>query len=601
MRRFLSERIGLLLTLVLYTLSLPIKWVAATWMPFDFDTVPVLARGADWLAGGTFPAVGTLSSVAAYNFPALPWLHIPAQLFTEDAFFVILSTMLVFNLIATLAMYGMGRVLGGPAVGILAAALFTFGETGVSSAYTAWAQLLLPGFYALTLLCLFLWITQERGVYLAWSGVLATLAIMTHFSAILLLPAMFLVALLADVRWPPGWLLGGTALCLALLAPYLIFDAEQDFANLRAFLAQEVRVDPTMMDLYGQWKPGSEAVPPAEPIIRHDKGVGSTLLVAQPTTEPRLASIAEQLLQELQTVPQKMLAGTIVPFQVGWQAVPSWVMPLRWLPFVLYAVGVLEIIRRTFRAMLQVARRKLPLREIPARLRETPAGRALLVLLFHLVLLAGLVITGNSTQRTYFIGLLAPQLLIAGYAGWRLLHLRGLRVVVIMGVVLFAGINAVERVGRVVQHDYSTPTLFNASIYRHVSAVADAIAADWQGDADALVVSYDLLPEMRVFWWVPAWHSVDDGYRMGMHVDFLLHFEHGLRNLNRDPVGEVVPFDYLVVTAEGFERYADRPVMVLHEGPLMVLQPSPDAVAQSSVECTKRMEAESRVQDACAY
>jgi len=91
MRRLLNPW-GLAL-LALLLLSLPVKLASARLMPFDLDYAPVLRLGHEFLRGeGPFPVYGTLSSVAAYNWPMLPWLQMPALALTDSPFWAILLT-----------------------------------------------------------------------------------------------------------------------------------------------------------------------------------------------------------------------------------------------------------------------------------------------------------------------------------------------------------------------------------------------------------------------------------------------------------------------------------------------------------------------------
>ena len=142
---------------LLIAASIGVKLVAAQLLVWEADYVPLLSRGTAWLDGGAFPAVGTLSSVAAFNLPFLVWLQLPALLLTRHVPTVLIGTQLAFNLLATLAVYRLGSDLIDERAGMIAALLFTYSQVGISSAYTAWAQLLLPGFCVFFVYCLYRW------------------------------------------------------------------------------------------------------------------------------------------------------------------------------------------------------------------------------------------------------------------------------------------------------------------------------------------------------------------------------------------------------------------------------------------------------------
>ncbi len=255
------------LLLLIFCLSLPVKLIAAQNMVWDIDIVPVVARGQAWLEGGAFPVYGTLSSVAAYNMPFLVWLHLPALIITDDVQIAMLMTLLVFNAIGTLYCYLAGAALFQPRTGIIAAALFTFSEISVSSSYIAWAQLLLPVFFIAVFYHVWQWRIRAQGRHLALAGIFATAAFMTHFAAIMLFPAMLIVALVSRARWQWRSLLVGAGVCLLLLAPYVRFQVERDFVDLRAFLT---RTSPI----------------PAEVLAEYEQTIGQQLPAASATQRP---------------------------------------------------------------------------------------------------------------------------------------------------------------------------------------------------------------------------------------------------------------------------------------------------------------------------
>ena len=254
---FLKQH-GLFILILL--ISLPIKCATAQNMPWDIDIVPVVSRNVEY----PFPPVGTLSSVAAYNLPMLEWLHLPAQWLTGDVWWTIFLTMLTFNLLSTTAVYTLGRSMFNQRVAIIAAVLFTFSEVGISSSYTAWAQLLLPGFFAMVMMSLWLWYKQENGFWLAAAGVLSTAAFMTHFSALLLYPAMLAFAIVTRAKWQFKWLAIGTIAVLLMLTPYLMVQIDRDFIDLKAFASQELLVSDDVLAQYEIYKPGYTVAPVVE-------------------------------------------------------------------------------------------------------------------------------------------------------------------------------------------------------------------------------------------------------------------------------------------------------------------------------------------------
>jgi len=161
--------------------SAALKLYASRLLAWEVDYVPVLARGQTWLDGGAFPVVGTLSSVGAFNMPFLVWMQLPALLVTRDVRLVLVGTQLSFNLLTTCILFRLGGELFDRRAGLLAAMLFAFSNVGITGAFTAWAQLQLPGFFALFAYFLFRWKRENRDWQTALCLLITTAAFMTHF------------------------------------------------------------------------------------------------------------------------------------------------------------------------------------------------------------------------------------------------------------------------------------------------------------------------------------------------------------------------------------------------------------------------------------
>jgi 4-amino-4-deoxy-L-arabinose transferase-like glycosyltransferase len=576
-----SPRITYTLLLIIILLSLPIKLAAARNMQWDIDIVPVLSRSVEY----TLPPVGTLSSVAAYNMPMLVWLHTPALHLTHNPYLTILLTLLIFNVLSTLAVFGIGASMFNGRVGLIAAILFTFSEVGISSAYTAWAQLLLPGFYVMTFFFLWQWRKHEKGIYLALAGILATAAFMTHFSAILLYPAMLIFALVSRAKWQWKWLIGGVVACLLMLMPYLIFEAQHDFVDIRAFLKQDSRVAPDILAQLQYLKPESGRLPREQETAT---SAPDNVPSEQSSSTQQHSAIKprwQRALEFVLSIPTQYLNGLQLAFVTNLRALPQVFRPVLFVPMLLFVLSslwsvwqfVCEMSGKTPLstsaaqwATCVTSRRQE--RGVGGEVIATLHGRILLLLLFVLTIISGLIVTRSIEQTTYFMGLLSLQTVIAAVAFHSDRLPRWGMILGIVLVVMYAGVSTADRIARLLQHDDTQYSPFNVSLYRHVAETVDYIAADWQGD-DTLTISYDIMPEVRNLWWVAAWHSIDPSYRMGMNFDFLLSYEHGLNNTNADPIGYIAEADYFVVYEPGLLRFNLDDYTIAQFGTIYVLKP----------------------------
>jgi len=438
-------------------------------------------------------------------------------------------------------------------VGLLAAGLFSFSESGISGAYIAWAQLLLSPLFALTFAALWRWLDDgpRAGLWLAACGLLATIAFMIHFSAIMLYPSMLLVALLRGARWRWRGLLLGSLLSLALLAPYLAFQAERGFVDLRAFLTRTTAASPEAMQAASAYKP--ENIGQALPTEPQDQ---PTPPAPDQAAAPAESSRAERALGFALSVPRWVVQGLGLAFSYGGT-------PLTSLAYGLLAAcfGVAAL---------------LALGRLAAwAARRGPLDDAALLLIGLLVVALGLIATRATpeAQASYYSGFVGLQLLLAVVGGWQLAArwpAQRIPALLLLGLLL-AGLLGAERLARVAQHDESAFTPQNAWLLPRMDAAMAWIAADWQGQG-APRIAYDFMPQMSVFWWVGAWHTVDESYRMGMSYDYLLWARTGWRNPNQHPYGQDEQADYLITYEANLSRYPQAQAQARAFGALRVLR-----------------------------
>jgi hypothetical protein len=550
-------------------------------MGWDMDFVPVIANGLRWLEGGAFPAYGTLSSVAAYNMPFLVWLHLPALWLTRDPYATMLLTLLAWNALGTAYAYWAGKNLLDERVGLIAAALFTFSEVGVSGSYTAWAQLLLPTFYLLVWVHVERWRNTERGRHLALAGIFATAAMMTHFSAVLLYGALLLFALITRARWQWRWFMGGSAVCLALVAPYLAFQVERDFVDLRAFLTRQSTIPREVMAQFEQYSYNAPPSTPAEPA---PLSAAPTLTNLNGTPEPPSREL--RALYFVLSIPEQTLQGFLLFAQTSYGLFNTVLVLLFGSAL---ALGVYRL-----------GQQRWHYPTLTERLSRSDGGRALLLAGFCGVLIVGLIVTraSPSAQATYYLGLVGLQMVLVAYGlvllvdvnlarhaaplptdqintttpalrkqGW------GVRFVLVLIVLTYCFAQGAERIGRRIQHDDSAYTVQNVWLYRHIAATTDYLAAQWGANPTPPRIAYDLLPDLPMFWWIPAWHTVDPLYRLGAPYDFLLYVRQGIVNANQDPIGSIDQPDFIVTYTISLARYDLTQYRQRQFGTIVVLQP----------------------------
>lgn len=547
------------LLLLFWSLSAAVKVSLAYAIVFDYDVVPVVSLGWDWLHGGLFPLHGTLSSVAAYNMPGLVWLHLPALMITDSPFLAIVLTLLLVNMLGTFAVCALGQEVVSRRVGLGAAVIFTFSETSFSASTIDWAQLVLPSLYVWVALALFRWWRTGHGGWMVLAGGLAVFALMVHFSAVLLLPVCGLFWLVSGARLRGRWLLVLAGVSGLLLAPYLMFQTTRDFRDLRAFVARTLQIDRTVQQevqtevarlAYEQ----TAGLPP-QSATRPDAALSSPPTAPfVPISRPLLARLTTYLVR----LPREVAAVLHQQSYIGANVSPANPPPLAGLHegLALFArISLLAVLAGALMGWLQSVKRT---RRLARPQRSSRSGRVLLLALLPGAFVAGLLVLRvyPTEQPTYLAGLQGWTTVLVA-VGWvwaleRLLTPRLTNAVLLTGLIIIALAGSFTYTQRRI---LGRVNLFpQATYYGTLVAAADFIAQQ-AGDAATVTIRYELWPEQRGYWWVPAWSLVDDRYRLGMALDFVLRVEHGLVNTNTDAYGRADQPDFVVTYATDPQAY----------------------------------------------
>ncbi len=572
--------------LILLLISVGVKLYASQLLVWEVDYVPVIARGQTWLDGGMFPAVGTLSSVAAYNMPFLTWMQIPVMIFTHDVAVILIGTQLLFNILATWFVYRLGNEMFTPTIGFVGAILFTFSETGLSSSYTAWAQLLLPGFYVMVMYSLFRWKLDNSTLYVAMAWIISTMAFMTHFSAILLYGVIIVLWLI--MRFPLNWrgLIIGVVVSASLLSPYMLFEVERDFVDLKAFFTRQTTISSDVLADYAYLKPENQGQSNSPSAATDNQSASDIPTQAEPKPQ---SSRLERGVAWVLSMPMQVIGGLRLVFTNDLRSLREYYPILHSISLILRSLleisfwaGIVLAIYRYSRAVqmryqtfpdhqrLWTHRIKLAVNTLTG----TTAGRNLIILLFVLGIIAGLILVraGYDQQATYYTGLFSLQFVMCAYGMIELTEIRGYTGRVMLLVLLLISLGAFDRITRVANHDVTVYSPFNIALYSSINSATTWIADDWT-DSDTITVSYDFMPEMAGQWWVAPWNTIDDSYRMGMAYDYLLMSYHGLENRNTDPIGQVDNADYIVTFQAGVADYDSNDYQIEQFGAIFVLKP----------------------------
>ena len=167
-----------------------------------------------------------------------------------------------------------------------------------------------------------------------------------------------------------------------------------------------------------------------------------------------------------------------------------------------------------------------------------------------------------------------PQILIIAYGvfvpRWpKRAMVHGIAWIALASLVFFRSADSLARMHRAL----------NADTKSGREEVAMTIGEDMRraGRREA-AIRYDFLPERPAWCWVVSYSALHARYYIGVQYDYLLETQYDVTNSAKTPDGWVDDPDYVVVVAEGMDRYkgdGHRFRVLLDAGGHLVLQPRP--------------------------
>lgn len=220
---------------VIAVLALYLRWENLHLAEFSYDQAWSLNRAREFLRQGSFPFHGEISSLGVPHGPVEIYLLVVPLLVSSDP---LVATAFV-GLLQTMAVIGTfllcRRAFGSALVGLVAAGLYAVNPWALHFARKLWPPSVLPLFALLLLAALYLGAVERRPRWVVAAFGLAAAMAMTH-------PAGFVFALTTVLVAVACWrVLGlrtvglGVLVALLVASPYLVFDAQQGFAFLRAY------------------------------------------------------------------------------------------------------------------------------------------------------------------------------------------------------------------------------------------------------------------------------------------------------------------------------------------------------------------------------
>jgi hypothetical protein len=231
---FTEKRLLFLLCVIVFVIAFILRMAQPDLVEFKRDEATVARLGQAIAYEGYRPVVGVDSSVGIDNLPLTLYLMAIALRIHPDPLVAVIFTTLL-NASAVILCYWLTHHLFGTPSALLATALFAVNPWAILYGRKIWCRTM-PLFtlgFIISLIAVFVW-----GKRWALVGAFISLAALLglQLEGIAFIPVLFLAILLYrdKVSWKP--LILGLVICGLLLLPYILFDAKQDWENLRGLL-----------------------------------------------------------------------------------------------------------------------------------------------------------------------------------------------------------------------------------------------------------------------------------------------------------------------------------------------------------------------------
>jgi len=196
----------------------------------------------DWVNGGQLPLAANKASVGALNPPFVEYL-IALPLFIKRSLLSPIVFQSILNLTAIPIIYWACKRFFDRKVALFAAALFAFNPWVVYYSRFIWNPNHIPFFATLLLVSLWLYLDEQKPIYLILSFVWLSIITQLHLGSLVMVPVVGLILLVFGRRWWRGRLwttfwpfLAGILLLVSLYIPYLLFERAVGFQDIRSLL-----------------------------------------------------------------------------------------------------------------------------------------------------------------------------------------------------------------------------------------------------------------------------------------------------------------------------------------------------------------------------
>ena len=199
------------------------------------DQVLSLMAVKNFLLTGHMPDHGCVNSLACYHPPSLWFLLIPGEILFQDPTLIDIPAIVLLFAVTLAGVYAVGNRIGGTHVALLAVLIYGCSAVGLraaSSLFDPYPQ----AFSVWIAYGMIKWVGDKKSWGLFLAVAVFALGIITHFQGLLLLPMFLIIWIIyrPPLRW--GWICGSIAVAAILWMPYLKFEHQRHYADIKAQL-----------------------------------------------------------------------------------------------------------------------------------------------------------------------------------------------------------------------------------------------------------------------------------------------------------------------------------------------------------------------------
>jgi len=505
------------------------------------DMVAVIRTVEQFPKHGILPVKGILSSVAAYNMPGLVWLLLPASLIFSDPRWIAMATAIPLNLVSAFVLYRLASRMMHEKLALACVITYCLSPLTIEFSRSLWAQHYLGAFYIIIAYSLAEWAIERKICYGATAIIFIVYAAMIHFSSLVLLGAWVVVWLLWRPPMKFSRMLVALLVCAILLTPYLYFQLGRNFQDLKAFVfgGNQVNGHTTVSD-------------------QSAENSNDALSVTIKSLEISIARTPKGL--------SELLVANFFPIYWKSNVVLIFYNLYRCLLGIMFLGGIAVLFISSIRTIIPYFR--LLLYDIAAvrftgfvPFFDKKNQFYLIMLTIIIVPLLAIALMGHGQRKSFVLPFL-PFQLIVGFlflqfvqttltSKEKLRRITSISSAVLLGLILSSGLCAYILYGTI-DRLYS-PLDEEIFLQKRISSF---IVDDMKSNGlQRISISYDFLKERQDWKFIPAFHSIDPMYHLGMEFNYFLEKSSGVYLPQPTAAGLQPNARYVIVCQEGVKRY----------------------------------------------